>query len=100
MKAVLLVALQRFCSNAASSNSGMGMDCNVGLDLAVQCGVVFCAHTKLTKALKFLQLYADMDSGGAKGHKAVSRCHAVMRYHHKKMLFVQQQLQANFAQNL
>ena len=96
VKAVLLVALRSFRADATHSNSGMGVDGNVVLDFAVQRGVSFYARKRLTKVLKFLQLYADTDSGGGKGYRAVSRCRAVMYYRRKQLLSARQQLRANF----
>ena len=95
-----MVALRRFRSNAAHSNSGMGTDGNVVLVFAVQRGAIFYARIQLTKALKFLQLYADADSIGVKGYRAVSKCRAVMHYHRKHLRFAQQQLHANSLRTL
>lgn len=100
VKAQLLDTFRRFRYHAAVSNSGIGADGNVILDVAVQRGVVFYARTKLTKALKFLQSYADADSGRIKGYRAVVNCRAMMHYRRRKLLFARQQLRNNFAQAL
>ena len=79
VKAQLLDTFRRFRYHAAVSNSGMGADGNVILDVAVQHGVVVYAHAKLTKALTFLQSYADADRGRVKGYRAVVNCRAMMQ---------------------